>query len=815
MANEFLTFAGDPAANVLPLVEYSAANFMPRMIGFVAGTALSPQLNRVWRQSSLISSMIGSFTVNNTGLDMIDDGTPAGMTAIETNFKEAIRAVASGVVGSGFLPLVGGTLTGPLVVAAPATQITIIAPAGQSAQMALMRGQGSNAALYGLTLDGRARWAVVPGDVAGETGGNAGSNFDIIRFDDPGNYMDIPLSIDRATGVVNFAHPPTYMGGPLPYLLLTGGNVTGAVTVGGVGIGYPSVGSHYHSFSWDGPNGVVNMFVDNNWVGSIATTGFLAGAYLPLAGGTILGNLKVNGSLRVDGYTGMNNVGLDSSISYAGNGAFATFQYDRFRYHQWQENWGVNWDTSNGNTTWYGPSGRYMQLTGNFDLSLSGRIDAYGGRLMSIANASPTIVGWHQSGGSAMGFQVEPANMYFGWFDGAGNGIDWIARMDTGKNLQVYSGIYGQYIHSYGDIVASNRFWSNGGLGTAGSIDASGNIYAAGVIYNNGSMINQNGRLITHDNGGYAPSVTAWNIAHGTACGFWTDPGAMVLGHLQGDGSPAYGQITIQNDSQVVFSSNIHAPNGSIYLAGDVSANNRIWAGAGISTSGELSASGWVTSATGFYTNGPGGVVSEGNLRAGGQISAGGNLVSDYGWVYAANSNGGAILTGHGVIYRQLNGGHNIAFRWDGRCFWRWIDGGELHIITGNNDTRVNQLHMQDRWLAWTDSDGSTWYADTFRSDARFKENIAPAAPFDSLSAIAATTLWAYNWIGYDLPRTELGFIAEELAKTMPDAVVQAKSDQEGVEPVDHLDPAAMLAHLFRAIQQLVERVTTLESAHA
>src|SRR3954468_1604837 len=44
------------------------------------------------------------------------------------------------------------------------------------------------------------RWVVVLGDRTPETGGNAGSNFDIARFADDGTYIDNPVQISRATG---------------------------------------------------------------------------------------------------------------------------------------------------------------------------------------------------------------------------------------------------------------------------------------------------------------------------------------------------------------------------------------------------------------------------------------------------------------------------------------------------------------------------------------------------------------------------------------------------------------------------------------
>jgi hypothetical protein len=697
MANEFQTFAGDPAANVMPLNDYTAPAFTTRLVGFVAGTALSAELNRVWRQSSLISSMIGQFVFDTTALNMLDDGTPAGMAALQFNFTEAIRTIVGSMVNTGaFLPLVGGTLSGPLTI--QASPLRIEAPAGQWATQVMTRTPGMGAQLLVGNPGDIWRWDMVIATNEPETGGNAGSNFAISRFNDAGGYLGTPIQINRATGVVTFEQPPLYAGGPLPYLPLSGGVVNGPVGIIGNGIAYHSFGGNYHAFNWDGQAGAVNAYVDGTWVGTIAMRGWSEGrlgAYLPLAGGTITGNLGVNGM-----HWGT-QAGFSSTVYFGNAGDFNNYSYVsngvQYRVRQWAGNWSDVWDTSNGNRWWGTYNGRAMGLTGNADLWVSGTLNAYGARLLSVgAGVAPTVVAWYQDGGNAKGFYVDGSAMYFGHFNGDG----------SLASPQAYLHNNGTF-HCYGAINSDSSFWTNG----------------------------------------------------------------------------------------------------------TVSANGQIWSGTGVSTAGQLQSAGWSVSSTGFYTNGPGGVVSDVNVRAGGEVSANGNIVSDNGHVYAANAQNGAILTTIGVIYRRL-AGQQIAFRWDGRAFFAWIDGGEKALITGNNDRRVNDMRMEDRWLAWTDSDGSTWYADTFRSDARFKENIAPAGPIDSLALVGATSLWAYNWIGYDLPRTELGFVAEELEKTLPDAVVHTKATEDS-EPVAHLDPAALIAHLFRAIQQLVERVTALEASHA
>ena len=61
---------------------------------------------------------------------------------------------------------------------------------------------------------GESRWYVGT-DGATESGGNAGSNYEIVRVSDSNAIIGQALSINRATGVVNFAQHPTVAGVPL------------------------------------------------------------------------------------------------------------------------------------------------------------------------------------------------------------------------------------------------------------------------------------------------------------------------------------------------------------------------------------------------------------------------------------------------------------------------------------------------------------------------------------------------------------------------------------------------------------------------
>jgi len=86
MANDFLPFGTAGGANVMSQAAYAALG--ARSSGFVAGTALSAQLNKAWRQSSVMAYIIGQFVADHSGEDALDDGDLAELYA---RFETAIR----------------------------------------------------------------------------------------------------------------------------------------------------------------------------------------------------------------------------------------------------------------------------------------------------------------------------------------------------------------------------------------------------------------------------------------------------------------------------------------------------------------------------------------------------------------------------------------------------------------------------------------------------------------------------------------------------------------------------------------------------
>ena len=100
-SNQYLPFGTAGGANVLSPSDYNA--LAARLSGFTSGTAASVQLNTVWRQSSVVSAMVGEFILDYGGFDALDDGN---VDNLETSFTKTLQkqpwlyAVAGGTANA-------------------------------------------------------------------------------------------------------------------------------------------------------------------------------------------------------------------------------------------------------------------------------------------------------------------------------------------------------------------------------------------------------------------------------------------------------------------------------------------------------------------------------------------------------------------------------------------------------------------------------------------------------------------------------------------------------------------------------------------
>lgn len=262
-----------------------------------------------------------------------------------TTYNAAEWAAIGTVDGTGFkltgyLPLTGGTLTGQLNINSGYASIALVKPAA-----------GTSCQLLGQT-GANLRWNLVLGDSAAETGSNAGSNFSIGRWNDAGSGIDAPLTINRATGVMNLSQPlPITSGGTgstsasqslvnLGALPLSGGTITGNLGVTG------SVNAGGGTFAGLTVNG------GSGFNGAVTITGNL------LAGNTTVGALTaaqehVTGLFGVDGLTTLTNVNITSnSHIYGACQVDHGIQYPNYGLANPAVNIGFGYSFNSGTVLW-------------------------------------------------------------------------------------------------------------------------------------------------------------------------------------------------------------------------------------------------------------------------------------------------------------------------------------------------------------------------------------------------------------------------------------------------------------------------------
>ncbi|CCW31085.1 Putative protein StfE (modular protein) [Xenorhabdus nematophila F1] len=100
--NEFLPFGIADGANVLSNDEYG--NLSARTNGFSSGVAKSQELNKVWRQTSVIASVVAQFIAETNNQDVLDNGNTE---ALQKGLLNALRAT----VGSN-IPVASQTVSG-------------------------------------------------------------------------------------------------------------------------------------------------------------------------------------------------------------------------------------------------------------------------------------------------------------------------------------------------------------------------------------------------------------------------------------------------------------------------------------------------------------------------------------------------------------------------------------------------------------------------------------------------------------------------------------------------------------------------------
>jgi len=104
---DYLPIATAGGANVDSQADFVGSGY--QTLGFQAGLAQSKQLNKAWRQSSMMAAALANFISEVLGINVLDDGN---ISALITNLTNAI--LAAGLIGVNSTPItVNAAVTTP------------------------------------------------------------------------------------------------------------------------------------------------------------------------------------------------------------------------------------------------------------------------------------------------------------------------------------------------------------------------------------------------------------------------------------------------------------------------------------------------------------------------------------------------------------------------------------------------------------------------------------------------------------------------------------------------------------------------------
>lgn len=264
-------------------------------------------------------------------------------------------------------------------------------------------GAQQNRMLEAVSSGGVTRWILLAADAGLESGGNAGSNFALNRYNDGGAFIDQPLIIDRASGTmttkaVNMGGSATVAGN----FNVNGGDIT-TYRAGSPGTGIMWMNQAHSAYHhWDGGTHVfVGGALSSNGGNisgghincySIYTNGHYATVWGMTSHGstTINGNEVINGTLNVQ-TTGptINMYDTDWGPMYLHhqqenigflNHAFQWVMYVNINGHQWSPAYGWLHDYVNSRASayaWDAANYRYNQCVTTIRFAHLGDVQCY------------------------------------------------------------------------------------------------------------------------------------------------------------------------------------------------------------------------------------------------------------------------------------------------------------------------------------------------------------------------------------------------------------------------------------------------------
>ena len=124
--NDFLPFASGAGANAISQADYLELVSL-RAAGFTSGIAKSAELNKVWRQSSMMAHVLAQFISDANAVDVLDNGNAATLLAA---LKSVIRGSVATISASASLV---ASQSGMVLLNATSGNVTVTLPAANAA----------------------------------------------------------------------------------------------------------------------------------------------------------------------------------------------------------------------------------------------------------------------------------------------------------------------------------------------------------------------------------------------------------------------------------------------------------------------------------------------------------------------------------------------------------------------------------------------------------------------------------------------------------------------------------------------------------
>lgn len=201
------------------------------------------------------SAVIGNAIANLVGAAILITGNSAGLSVVG-NTGNGVTSLISDTSGNpnqyvgnntNHAPDVTYDYTNHVLTAAQGVKAL---SSTTNAVLLIDRPAGFNATVHSETA-GSPRWNMYLANSTAEAGANAGSDFQLARCDDSGNEIDMPLAIDRSSGLATFVNP---------------------VQIGGHGIQYTANSTNYIAFAWDNWN--LPTYIDGTLQGVLTPATF-------------------------------------------------------------------------------------------------------------------------------------------------------------------------------------------------------------------------------------------------------------------------------------------------------------------------------------------------------------------------------------------------------------------------------------------------------------------------------------------------------------------------------------------------------------